>query len=50
MVTTIITTRNGRYTHEHDTYHEAWKHVQAFLAVTPNARWEVFSNLGVSLV
>ena len=50
MVTTIITTRNGRYTHEHDTYHEAWKYVQAFLAVTPNAEWEVSSRLGVSLV
>lgn len=41
MVTTIITTRNGRYIKTHDDTSGAWDYVQAFVAVTNDAEWEM---------
>jgi hypothetical protein len=41
MVTTIITTRNGRYTKTHETTEYAWKYIQSFVCVTNDAEWEM---------
>lgn len=41
MVTTIITTRNGQHKREHSTYEDAWGYIQAFVAVTKDADWEM---------
>ena len=41
MVTTIITTDNGRYIKTHETSDGAWKYVQSFVAVTHDAEWEM---------
>lgn len=41
MVTTIITTKNGRYTKTHEDTTGAWDYIRAFVAVTNDADWEM---------
>ena len=41
MVTTIITTRNGRYVKTHESTDYAWSYIQSFVCVTNDAEWEM---------
>lgn len=41
MVTTVITTRNGRYVHDHADVDEAWGYIRAFVCVNNDAEWEM---------
>lgn len=41
MFQSVIRTRNGRYVHVHDTYDIAWSYIQAFMAVTREAQYEI---------
>lgn len=41
MFQSVIRTRNGRYVRDHETYDVAWSYVQAFMAVTQEAEYEI---------
>lgn len=41
MITTIIKTHSNEYCKTHETYDYAWQYVQAFVAVTKDATWQI---------
>jgi len=46
VITTAITTKNGRYVRDHDNEDEAWGYIRAFVAVTNDAEWEWWDTDG----